>query len=77
VRPLLSSNVINKTDAIFGFEHKLMVIGLIIIILSFGLSRIYEDYSVWIMAIGFPIGAFLIIKGRQKLGSKNKFFINE
>jgi len=34
----------------------MMVVGLIIIIFSFGLSRIFEEYSVWFMAIGFPIG---------------------
>jgi hypothetical protein len=50
----------------------MMVVGLIVIIFSFGLSRIFEEYSVWLMAIGFPIGAFLIFKGREKIGLKNK-----
>ena len=49
-----------------------MVVGLVIIIFSFGFSRIFEEYSVWLLAIGFPIGAFLIFKGRVKIGFKNK-----
>jgi len=55
----------------------MMVIGLVIFIFSFGLSRIFEEHSVWILAIGFPIGAFLIFRGREKIGLKNKYSIKE
>jgi hypothetical protein len=54
-----------------------MVIGLLIIIFSFGLSRIFKEHSLWITAIGIPIGAFIIFKGREKIGLKNKFFGDE
>ena len=54
-----------------------MVIGLVIIFISFWLSRIFKEYSVWIIAIGFPIGAFVIFKGREKIGLKNKYFGGE
>ena len=50
----------------------MMVIGLVIIVVSFGLSRIFEEYSGWFVAVGLPIGAFLIFKGRTKIGLKNK-----
>jgi hypothetical protein len=55
----------------------MMVIGLLIIILSFGLSQIIKGYSVWIMAIGFTIGAIVIFKGREKIGLKNNYFGDE
>lgn len=51
-----------------------IIIGTAIFILSFGISQIFECISSWIMAIGCPIGAFLIFKGREKLGLKNKYF---
>lgn len=52
----------------------MIVIGLAIMVLAFGLGYVFEDFSGWIIAIGVPIGAFIIFKGRERLGLKNKHF---
>ena len=49
-----------------------MVLGTLIIIISFALSQIFDEYSVWFLAAGFPAGIFLIAKSREKSGLKNK-----
>jgi hypothetical protein len=56
----------------------LILVGLIILVFTVGSVSVFESWigswSLWIMAIGFPSGGFLILKGREKLGLKNKYF---
>ncbi len=49
----------------------LLIVGLLVCIVSMVFMVLYRDYSVWGWC-GIIIGGYLILKGRTKLGLKNK-----
>ncbi|MBC8438691.1 MAG: hypothetical protein H8D87_03290 [Deltaproteobacteria bacterium] len=55
-----------------------IIIGLLILLSPIGFKELLEvyfgDWGKWIAFLGYPIGGFLILKGREKLGLKNKWF---
>ena len=55
----------------------MFVLGIAIVVLSFGIGQVFEQYSILVTAIGVPIGAFIAFKGREKIGLKNKYFGDE
>lgn len=55
----------------------MFVIGIAIVVFSFGIGQVFEEYSIWFTAIGVPIGVFLAFKGREKIGLRNKYFGDE
>ncbi len=44
----------------------MMAIGLLIVVISIGLGQVFEAYSLWITAVGVPIGLSITIWGRKK-----------
>ena len=55
-----------------------IIVGLIVLLIVIGsisfLQKWLGNWSLWIMCLGFPAGGFLILRGREKLGLKNKYF---
>jgi hypothetical protein len=48
-----------------------IILGLLICVISMVFIGTYQDYSIW-GSCGMIIGGYLILKGRTKLGLKNK-----
>jgi hypothetical protein len=55
----------------------MMALGLLIVVVSIGLGQVFEAYSLWITAVGVPIGLSVTIMGRKNNNRKNSSFENE
>ena len=55
----------------------MMALGLLIVVISIGLGQIFEAYSLWIPAVGVPIGLSITIMGRKKSNREIDPFENE
>lgn len=45
----------------------MMALGLLIVVISIGMGEVFEAYSLWITAVGVPLGLSITILGRKKI----------